>query len=98
MTVTDELLANNAAYAASFNGPLPLPPAAELSFPAALRWLSVAIPVVTPVASVNAAIAAIARLALLEDLTFGQPAMDPLISFAPLAALPQLRRHLQPPW
>ncbi|MGI5126280.1 beta-class carbonic anhydrase [Pseudonocardia sp. CA-107938] len=27
MSVTDELLANNAAYAASFQGPLPLPPA-----------------------------------------------------------------------
>jgi carbonic anhydrase len=27
MTVTDELLANNAEYAASFSGPLPLPPA-----------------------------------------------------------------------
>jgi carbonic anhydrase len=26
MTVTDELLANNAEYAASFSGPLPLPP------------------------------------------------------------------------
>src|SRR3954449_5131900 len=27
MTVTDELLANNAQYAATFSGPLPLPPA-----------------------------------------------------------------------
>ncbi|MCE6999779.1 carbonic anhydrase [Saccharothrix sp. S26] len=27
MSVTDELLANNAAYAADFSGPLPLPPA-----------------------------------------------------------------------
>ena len=27
MSVTDELLANNAAYAESFSGPLPLPPA-----------------------------------------------------------------------
>ncbi|WP_424188545.1 beta-class carbonic anhydrase [Actinokineospora sp. G85] len=27
MSVTDELLANNARYAASFSGPLPLPPA-----------------------------------------------------------------------
>ena len=27
MTVTDDLLANNAEYAASFSGPLPLPPA-----------------------------------------------------------------------
>jgi carbonic anhydrase len=27
MTVTDELLANNATYASSFTGPLPLPPA-----------------------------------------------------------------------
>ena len=26
MTVTDELLANNADYAASFSGPLPMPP------------------------------------------------------------------------
>ncbi|MGH3909606.1 MAG: carbonic anhydrase, partial [Pseudonocardiaceae bacterium] len=27
MSVTDELLANNARYAESFSGPLPLPPA-----------------------------------------------------------------------
>ena len=27
MSVTDELLANNATYAESFQGPLPLPPA-----------------------------------------------------------------------
>ncbi len=31
MTVTDELLANNAEYAASFNGPLPLPPAKQVA-------------------------------------------------------------------
>ncbi len=31
MTVTDELLANNAAYAASFTGPLPLPPAKQVA-------------------------------------------------------------------
>jgi carbonic anhydrase len=31
MTVTDELLANNAAYAASFAGPLPLPPAKHVA-------------------------------------------------------------------
>jgi carbonic anhydrase len=31
MTVTDELLANNADYAASFPGPLPLPPAKGLA-------------------------------------------------------------------
>jgi carbonic anhydrase len=31
MTVTDDLLANNAAYAASFAGPLPLPPAKRLA-------------------------------------------------------------------
>ncbi|MFL6128876.1 MAG: beta-class carbonic anhydrase [Mycobacteriales bacterium] len=31
MTVTDELLANNATYAASFSGPLPLPPARHLA-------------------------------------------------------------------
>jgi carbonic anhydrase len=31
MTVTDELLANNAQYAASFSGPLPLPPAKHLA-------------------------------------------------------------------
>ena len=31
MTVTDELLANNAEYAASFSGPLPLPPAKGLA-------------------------------------------------------------------
>jgi carbonic anhydrase len=31
MSVTDELLANNANYAASFNGPLPLPPAKHVA-------------------------------------------------------------------
>ena len=31
MSVTDELLANNAAYAESFEGPLPLPPARQLA-------------------------------------------------------------------
>ena len=31
MTVTDELLENNAQYAESFEGPLPLPPAKQLA-------------------------------------------------------------------
>ena len=31
MSVTDELLANNAAYAATFTGPLPLPPAKHIA-------------------------------------------------------------------
>jgi carbonic anhydrase len=31
MTVTDDLLANNATYAESFEGPLPLPPAKHLA-------------------------------------------------------------------
>jgi carbonic anhydrase len=31
VSVTDELLANNAAYAESFSGPLPLPPAKHLA-------------------------------------------------------------------
>jgi carbonic anhydrase len=31
MTVTDELLANNAEYAASFSGPLPMPPGKGLA-------------------------------------------------------------------
>ena len=31
MTVTDEYLANNAAYAASFSGPLPLPPSRNIA-------------------------------------------------------------------
>jgi carbonic anhydrase len=31
MTATDELLANNDAYAAAFGGPLPLPPARQLA-------------------------------------------------------------------
>jgi len=31
MSVTDQLLTNNAAYAASFNGPLPLPPAKHVA-------------------------------------------------------------------
>lgn len=31
MSVTDELMANNAVYAASFSGPLPLPPAKHVA-------------------------------------------------------------------
>src|SRR6195952_5095891 len=31
MSVTDQLLENNAAYAVSFEGPLPLPPASKLA-------------------------------------------------------------------
>ncbi|HEY0561436.1 MAG: cynT [Mycobacterium sp.] len=31
MSVTDELLTNNAAYAATFSGPLPLPPAKHIA-------------------------------------------------------------------
>src|ERR1700712_3520496 len=31
MSVTDELIANNAEYAASFEGPLPLPPAKHVA-------------------------------------------------------------------
>ncbi|MGC5344062.1 beta-class carbonic anhydrase [Streptomyces sp. DT171] len=31
MSVTDELLANNAAYAATFSGPLPLPPSKQVA-------------------------------------------------------------------
>ena len=31
MTVTDDLLANNAQYAETFEGPLPLPPAKQLA-------------------------------------------------------------------
>jgi len=31
VSVTDEYLANNAAYAASFNGPLPLPPSRQIA-------------------------------------------------------------------
>ncbi|MEX2289151.1 MAG: carbonic anhydrase [Mycobacteriales bacterium] len=31
MSITDELLANNAEYAKSFNGPLPLPPAKHVA-------------------------------------------------------------------
>ncbi len=31
MSVTDELLANNKQYAATFNGPLPLPPAKQIA-------------------------------------------------------------------
>jgi carbonic anhydrase len=31
MSVTDELIANNAAYAAGFDGPLPLPPAKHVA-------------------------------------------------------------------
>lgn len=36
MTVTDELLKNNEAYAASFAGPLPLPPAKQIAIVACM--------------------------------------------------------------
>jgi carbonic anhydrase len=36
MTITDELLANNQRYAATFNGPLPLPPAKHVAIVACM--------------------------------------------------------------
>ncbi|MCS5735650.1 beta-class carbonic anhydrase, partial [Herbiconiux daphne] len=36
MTVTDELLTNNAAYAAQFDGPLPLPPSKHIAIVACM--------------------------------------------------------------
>jgi carbonic anhydrase len=36
MSVTDELLTNNAAYAATFSGPLPLPPAKHIAIVACM--------------------------------------------------------------
>jgi carbonic anhydrase len=37
MSVTDEFLSNNAAYASAFNGPLPLPPSKQVCFDV-VRW------------------------------------------------------------
>jgi carbonic anhydrase len=36
MTVTDDLLANNAAYAKTFNGPLPMPPSKHVAIVACM--------------------------------------------------------------
>lgn len=36
MTVTDEYLANNAAYASTFNGPLPMPPSKHVAIVACM--------------------------------------------------------------
>ena len=73
---------------------LPLPPwPVPLRFPAALRRLDVDLRVSAAVtaAHVNTALRAIGRLPLLESLTILLPALDPQVSFVPLAALSRLR-------
>ena len=71
----------------------PPPPAEPLIFPAKLRRLRIIFPHTTDAAQINTVIAAVGRLLLLEELGVTQLRMDPLLSFAPLAALPLLR-HL----
>ena len=61
-----------------------------ISFPASLRLLNINILTVDAV-EINAAIAAICRLPLLEELKLRLDRMGPTVSFAPLAALPLLR-------
>ena len=39
MSVTDELIANNARYAQSFSGPLPLPPSRQIAVRACMDAL-----------------------------------------------------------
>ena len=72
--------------------PLSQPP--SLSFPAALRQLAVHMPGHGPgpadATQINAVIAAVGRLSLLEEVNVTLKSLDPLVSFAPLAALPQL--------
>jgi hypothetical protein len=43
VSVTDELLANNARYTTTFNGPLPLPPAKHVAVVACMdaAWTSI---------------------------------------------------------
>ena len=61
-------------------------------FPAQLRLLDVHLLGYVGPVNLNAAIAAIAQLPLIEELTVRLPVMDPQISFGPLTALPLLRR------
>ena len=70
-----------------FDPPLP----GQMAFPSSLRRLDVRMCEPTSAAEINAGIAAIARLPLLEELGIMMDALDPHLSFAPLAALPLLR-------
>ena len=72
-----------------FDPPLPDQP---LAFPSSLRRLDVQMFETADAADINAAIAAIGRLPLLDELTIQVDKLDPQFSFAPLAALPLLRR------
>jgi len=70
------------------------PPDRPLVFPAQLRRLHCHFTGLADgdAAQVNSAIAAIGRLPLLDELTIRLDELDPQFSFAPLAALPLLRR------
>lgn len=70
-----------------------LPPTGQpLAFPSALRSLDVGVSGSFAASDANAIIAAVGRLPLLEWLAIRLAEIPPLISFAPLAALPQLLR------
>jgi len=69
------------------------PPERPLIFPAALRELNVHLPGPADAAQINACIATISRLPLLEELTVALQSVEQIlqVSFAPLAASQQLR-------
>jgi hypothetical protein len=70
----------------------PPPPGEPLSFPASLRELEIDQRGPVSAAELNDTLTAVGRLSRLESLLIMLPARtDPQISFAPLAALPQLR-------
>jgi hypothetical protein len=68
------------------------PPGQQLAFPAQLRRLGIDFPDHADAVQINGAVAAISRLSLLEELGLVMDALDPHLSFAPLADLPLLRR------
>ena len=86
------VLAEQMAHLSALSCRLWLPPTnGPLVFPAKLQRLTVKMPPADP-DDINAAIAVIGQLPLLEDFDIFLHEMDPQISFAQLAALPLLRR------
>jgi len=85
------LLAHSMPHLRNLSCELSLPPSAgPLLFPANLRSLHIYL--CMPATNLNTTLRAIGQLPLLEELYIILKSMDPQISFAPLAALPQLRR------
>ena len=86
------IIAEHMAHIRELGGRIDLPPPGQpLAFPPQLRWLAVDVTDTRRRGQINVAIAAVGRLLHLEKFVLSVRAMDPRISFAPLAALPRLR-------